>query len=102
MSGQAPDMPDVDWQLAAYLAVFEKLLVDMLATQAALGGGGTEALVNYRRDLGEFIRRAKFPRALSDEEAAEYHLQCDVILDRMFRRATEFAPAVAAMFGVRP
>lgn len=83
--------PDVDWQVAAYLAVFEKMLVDLMAWNAAHETTGLDWLTRYRHALGGHMACKRFPVELNAEEQLEWRLHSNQLLDRMFRRAEVLA-----------
>jgi hypothetical protein len=89
--------PDVDWQVAAHLAVFEKLLCDLLVACAADNPPGW--LAWYRQRVGTTVSAARFPIELTADEQLEWKLHSEQLLDRMFGRAEAMVRDIAAQRG---
>jgi hypothetical protein len=76
-----------DWQLAAYLAIFQKLLVDQLAQSAALRPDGANELQAYRIEMLAFLQRNRWAQSPTTDELAEWDLHCNQAVTKMFDRA---------------
>lgn len=87
---------EVDWQVAAHLAIFERLFVDLLGWDAAKRVDGDKALLDYREELTEYLRRKRFSMTPTADELLEWQLHCDQVLGSMFERAEQYRQQLIA------